>query len=189
MEYTIKCVICGQSGSGKTAIIKRYLEDKFIPTNTYTVGVDFFYKKIDINNIKYKLHIWDTCGLIHYRSLIQLYYKQANIILYVFTINDLDSEKECLECITNTQFPPTTRKYIIGNKTDLLSDKYDFTKSILYNQCSTNNIRLFECSAKTGYNVNTIFDTIVDEYKAEYNNNTIQIGINTMPKLSFFKRC
>ena len=53
--YKLKLIVLGDSGVGKTNIIKRYINDEFSTDTKATVGVEFFYKTFKINNDILKL--------------------------------------------------------------------------------------------------------------------------------------
>ena len=61
-EILVKVIIIGDSGVGKTVLMKRFCEGIYQDSYTATIGVDFKIKMIDIDNSKVKLQIWDTAG-------------------------------------------------------------------------------------------------------------------------------
>ncbi|KAF3925048.1 hypothetical protein AA313_de0206230 [Arthrobotrys entomopaga] len=59
----IKVLLIGPSSSGKTSLLKRYVDDVFEPDDTTTtIGVDFREKKMTINKKLYRLLLHDTAG-------------------------------------------------------------------------------------------------------------------------------
>ena len=46
-DYTIKIVMVGNSGVGKTAIMFRYTDDYYSPAFVSTVGIDFKVKTLN----------------------------------------------------------------------------------------------------------------------------------------------
>ncbi len=65
-----RIITLGDSGVGKTSIIKRYCENKFEDNISSTLGINFSIKEIIIDK-KDKIHLKliDTCGQEKYRSL------------------------------------------------------------------------------------------------------------------------
>ena len=61
---TFKIIVIGDSGVGKTSLIKRFTKDKFSPGYLTTIGVEFESKDIQVNGEKVQLQIWDTVKLI-----------------------------------------------------------------------------------------------------------------------------
>ena len=60
--YKLKLIVLGDTGVGKTNIIKRYITDSFDTDSKSTVGVEFFTKSFKVNDDIVKLEIWDTAG-------------------------------------------------------------------------------------------------------------------------------
>ena len=57
---SFKLIIIGDSGVGKTSLIKKYTKNKFSPSYLTTIGVEFESKEMIINGEKIQLQIWDT---------------------------------------------------------------------------------------------------------------------------------
>ncbi len=61
-DYSMKFIIVGDVGVGKTSLISRFITGQFNPNHDLTVGIEFGDKKIAVNNRTIKLQIWDTAG-------------------------------------------------------------------------------------------------------------------------------
>jgi small GTP-binding protein len=59
---TLKYLVVGDSGVGKTSLLVRYCEDSFQADYLSTIGVDFKIKRIELNQTQITLNIWDTAG-------------------------------------------------------------------------------------------------------------------------------
>lgn len=66
-ENTLKMILIGESGVGKTSLLLQFSDEKFSKDVTSTVGIDFRTKRIESNGVPYKLQIWDT-GLASVRT-------------------------------------------------------------------------------------------------------------------------
>jgi Ras-related protein Rab-7A len=58
----LKVILLGNSGVGKSSLLKRYVENKFTFSYRATVGSDFMSKEIIIDDYIIKLQLWDTAG-------------------------------------------------------------------------------------------------------------------------------
>ena len=59
-----KIIIIGDAGVGKTSILLRYIENKFVPTTTSIGYISDRKKLVKVNGKDVQLHIWDTAGQV-----------------------------------------------------------------------------------------------------------------------------
>ena len=154
---SFKIIIIGDSGVGKSCILRRAVQNTFEGDYRATLGFEFLLMHFKVNDIKIKLQIWDTCGEEKYKSLIQGFYKNTSLALVVYAIN----EKMTFDSLQNWKKNIIEHAkedlpiFLVGNKIDLerkvtVEEAEDFSNS--------NGIHYFtECSAKTGKNVKEIF--------------------------------
>lgn len=69
---TLKILIIGESGVGKSSLLLRFTDDMFDPMLSATIGVDFKVKTINVNDNKMKLAIWVNLLILN------------NILNYIF---------------------------------------------------------------------------------------------------------
>ena len=92
-----KVVLLGEAGVGKTSIISRFINDKFEVNLETTTGASYAGKNMifkDYQNQVVKFEIWDTAGQEKYRSLTQIFYKDASIAILVYDITNEESFEE-----------------------------------------------------------------------------------------------
>ena len=152
-----KLIIIGDAGVGKSSILKRAVKNIFEESYQATIGFEFLLMHFQVNDLKIKFQIWDTCGQEMYRSLVQGFYHNTSLALLVYDINkkptfeSLDIWLKDLKQHTEQDLPV----FIVGNKNDL--DR-NVTEEESKEFKKVNNIVYFaECSAKRGYNVKEIF--------------------------------
>ena len=119
-DYIIKLLIIGDASVGKSNITSKYVNNKTELTYDMTIGIELAVKYVTIDEIKYKLHIWDTAGQEMFRSISKMYYRDAKCCLIVYDITNrksfLSLQNWYDEIIKAEPFINIT---IIGNKTDL----------------------------------------------------------------------
>ena len=76
-DYTFKIVIIGDSGVGKSCILLRFTDDKFNENFITTIGVDFRFKSIIIDN---------KCIKIKMLKKINFYNKKKKKIIFFLII-------------------------------------------------------------------------------------------------------
>ena len=122
----IKIVFIGESGVGKTNLIRVANDEPFKKEAYSTVSNSFLEKDIIVNNKKYTYNLWDTAGQEVYRSLSKLYLENAKIVLIVFALDNKKSFKETDFWINNTKESLKEGKYmmaLVGNKSDLYDEQ------------------------------------------------------------------
>ena len=170
-DYKIKLIILGDSGVGKTNLITRFASDKFNKNSKATIGVEFIYKTLKINNEIFKIEIWDTAGQERYKSITSAYYKGAKGAIIVYDITSEQSFKNIEiwmhevkgKALNNLQI------MIIGNKTDLYKErKISMEQGI--EKAKTLNLHLFEASALDKTNVKEAFNCLLKEIYLDVKN-------------------
>ena len=85
---TIKVVLVGDSGVGKTCIISRFIKNTFNVNENNTNCASFSTKTLSFNDNKKKIKfdIWDTAGQEIYRSIGKIFYNDAKVAIFVYDI-------------------------------------------------------------------------------------------------------
>jgi small GTP-binding protein len=153
-DFILKCIIVGDANVGKTSILHRLTNQRFLLNQTPTIGIDFgtIYTKLydknqtgpqnnsqkeednisnddDINMTfsrkpdKYaKVQLWDCAGQLRFRSIVQSYFRQAQIVFFVYDTNNYESFRNLSDWIITVDKHIGRGNYvgcIIGNKSDL----------------------------------------------------------------------
>ena len=126
---TIKLVLIGESGVGKTSIISRYTNNTFDPQVLTSSSAQFLTKTIELNkDTSIKFDIWDTAGQEKFKSLAKIFYKDAKVIILVYDITN----KNSFESLKNFWYKEIMDNTIsdvilaiVGNKADLYENVTD----------------------------------------------------------------
>ena len=118
----IKIILLGESGVGKTNLInilvgKPFEENSFSSlSSSYSKG-NFKYEGKD-----YPYVLWDTTGQESYRSLNKIFMKNSKIVIFVYSIDNMDSFKELGYWIDSAknEVDQDCIMAIAGNKSDLI---------------------------------------------------------------------
>ena len=91
----IKIIIIGESGVGKTCIIKRFVYDEHNSNEFPTSSLSFATKNINVseNGVEeeIKLEVWDTVGQEKYKAMAQIFFKNSNAMILVYDITNKES--------------------------------------------------------------------------------------------------
>ena len=165
-EEKFKVVVVGDSGVGKTNLIKRFILNEFSLDSKATVGVEFISKNYNINNKIIKIEIWDTAGQERYKSITSAYYKGAKGAMIVYDVTNQTSfnniDKWYFEI--KEKASKNINLMLIGNKTDL---NKVICREDAINKAKSLNIPVMETSANNSSNVKEAFyDLIKEMYKS-----------------------
>ena len=124
---SIKVVLLGESGVGKTSIISQFISHKFDPHRETSLSAQFTSKTLDFQDIgqSIKFDIWDTVGQEKYRSLAKIFYKDAKVIIFVYDItteNSFESLKTYWYDETKSNWDGNPILAVVGNKIDLYTN-------------------------------------------------------------------
>ena len=159
-DINLKILILGDSSVGKTTLLLKYVDGYFPTIYVATIGVELKVKKINVNGIDLNLQIWDTAGQERFRGVTRNFMKGADGIIYAYDItkkSSFDSLKNWI--IQSEESTVGFKKIIIGNKTDLESERV-VSKEAFQKFCQNKNIQGMEVSAKNGNNVDKCFELI-----------------------------
>ena len=184
-KNSLKIVIVGNSGTGKTSFCNRWMKDTF--TNDYkaTVLSDFSYKIYEYKGNYYKIQFWDIAGQDKNIYTSKVFSKGAHGCIVVSDITNEETLQKTLlwkkAIDENTEFIDGEKipTILIQNKIDLISDN-DISENNedIDNFCKNNKFtNYFRTSCKDGRNVNESMDYLlsviidkIEDYSKNNNN-------------------
>jgi Ras-related protein Rab-7A len=128
---TIKLVVIGASGVGKTSLRGQYISGRFSTGYRATIGADFITKSLPDPKTPTELislQIWDTAGQERFSSLSSAFFRGADAVLLMFDV----SAPETMHALTKWweefkhRAPVSDEEadkfccVVVGNKMDLL---------------------------------------------------------------------
>ena len=170
----LRIVLVGDEQTGKSCLIKRYCEKRFVSKYLPTIGIDYGATKIYVDKREVRIHIFDTSGNPLFGEVRNEFYKDAHGILMVFDITkrpsfeslsrwlaeiemQLKFESEMLQirpvivvCANKTELRPTNLETLVDDyEAKLWADVHGFS------YC--------EASAATGHGVGDMFHTFFSQ--------------------------
>jgi Ras-related protein Rab-1A len=125
-DHLVKTIIVGDSGVGKTCILRRFNDESFVDFHMTTIGVDFAVKHVEVGGKIAKLQIWDTAGQERFHTITTAYYKGADALLLVFDVTNPESFEHCerwLKEIKKQTEGAVPEIILVGNKVDMLPEE------------------------------------------------------------------
>ena len=163
-EFEVKICLLGDVSVGKTSIASRFCKNVFSENYINTIGGAYQQQNLVLNNgTKMKLHIWDTSGQDRFRSMTNLYYRDAQVAILTYDVTNeasLESLDYWLKELNDKVDQDNMLLCLAGNKNDVdpSEKKVPTTKGKEY--AETHNMVFFETSAKTGSGVKELFQAI-----------------------------
>ena len=162
-KYIIKILTLGYTTVGKTSVVLRFSEDKFVENQFATIGIDFKTKYIKIGDASVKVFFWDTAGQEKFQNIAKQYYKGANGVLLMYDITNRKTFERInfwLKEIKEHNKIEDLFVCLVGNKLDL-EDKREVSTEEGENYAKENNLQFFEVSAKSGIGVDELFNKVI----------------------------
>jgi len=177
-QRIFKISLLGEGAVGKTSIRRRYLGESFKEGYMMTIGADFAVKKMVLANVEYTLQIWDLAGQQRFSAVREVYYRGTAGALLCFDISRPETYSilpnwlhELIRNNKNRIVPIV----LIGNKADLrestphaVPKEYAQDYAEQLSEWSGFYVPYIETSAKTGLNVEKVFNTLTQNISAYF---------------------
>ena len=163
-EYEIKICLLGDVSVGKTSIASRFCKNSFNENYINTIGGAYQQQNIVLNNgAKIKLHIWDTSGQDRFRSMTNLYYRDAQVAILTYDVTNeqsLESLNYWLNELNDKVEIDNMLLCLAGTKNDVDASLKRVPTQKGKAFAEEHNMIFFETSAKTGSGVKELFQAI-----------------------------
>jgi Ras-related protein Rab-7A len=164
-KVLLKLIVVGNSNVGKTALLGRFVRQKFIEDHKATIGADFMTKEITIDDKLVTMQIWDTAGQERFQSLGTAFYRGSDACALVYDVTDEQSFKDIdkwRSAFLDQASPEDAGNFpflLLGNKTDLAAKRaVQTTDGKVY--ADRHRMVFYETSAKDNVNVDDAFRQI-----------------------------
>ena len=164
-DFVIKVILVGECSVGKTSFITGYCDkDRVDDFYTPTIGVDLKVSRHEVEGKKMKCHIWDTAGQDNFETIVTTYFKGVGAVICMFditqpsTLTKAESWVRKVKAHNSAEVLPVL---LVANKIDRQHEIR--TASEAKKMADRNGWLYGEVSAKSGLNVNRVFDNLVEE--------------------------
>ncbi|OMJ72315.1 hypothetical protein SteCoe_29261 [Stentor coeruleus] len=168
-EFQAKVVIVGDSGSGKSSIITRYINGTFDVRADCTIGASFYLHTIEYEKLILKLYIWDTAGQERYDSISALYSRNSKAVVLVADAthdNKVETLSKWYNKIVKDILGEEVLVFVAINKTDLTNGLDEFNDAKMF--AESIKAPIFFTSAKNNLNITELFVNISDALTKKY---------------------
>ena len=172
-DKSIKVIILGDSYVGKSSLINRLINNKFVELSN-TLSIEYHTYVISINGYKIRMQIWDTAGQEKFNSLISNYYKNTDVAIFVYSIDKEESFQNLEMWFKHLKDNnENSLNILIGNKLDKEKEGervLNYEKA--ENFAKLNKFFLFReisCKSKEIYDIEDIYEIFDEIGKKFYN--------------------
>jgi len=166
----LKVVMLGKEYCGKTSLVERFLNERFVGENKYqsTIGAAYGARKMTVGRREVVLGVWDTAGSERYESMVKMYYRGARAAVVCYAVNDEESWNKMKFWISELRkVEDNCLIYICATKIDLLGGN-NKKRAIDYHNTTDYSdeigAKLFETSSKSGTNIVEMFQQIAKDF-------------------------
>lgn len=166
--YAVKLLMLGDGTVGKSQLLIRYVDSRFVQNFIVSIGVDTRQKTTVHKGNKVKVQVWDAAGNKDFQTVTPDYYKAAHGIVIVYDITNETSFAHVEHWYREVQqySAANTPLIVVGNKTDLVDEH---TSSLRIprekeeDMSAKLGVKLFAASAKNGSGVEEAFSAVIDQ--------------------------
>lgn len=159
--FHYKLVLLGDASVGKSCLVVRFAKGEFYEYQEPTIGAAFMTQTVQLPDSTVKFEIWDTAGQERYKSLAPMYYRGAAAAVIVYDMSSEESFRAAKLWVQELQHNDTLIA-LAGNKSDLEQNR-SVEREVAQAYADEKGILFMETSAKTGQNVNEIFQCIAEK--------------------------
>lgn len=146
-----KITSVGNSEVGKSCLIKRYCEGRFVKRYISTIGVDYGVKKLTVKDVPVSINFFDLSGNEEYKQIRTEFYEDSNGVMMVYDMDNKDSFASLIhweEEMKRFGIDMSRIKIVVcGNKSDNAGREVQIKDVIAW--CKKRGWQHFETSANT----------------------------------------
>ena len=164
MKKTVKIIVSGDGGVGKTSFLNRLVNDSFEDNRELTKGVDFYSKSIYINGTEFDFIMWDFAGQTQFKSLLNDFVEGSLAAFILFDLTRISTIESVHDWIVKLESLGHIPIVLIGTKIDIITPhQYQAIDNYIseIKQEYENVIAYIKISSKTGENIKNAFEILI----------------------------
>ncbi|OAF71523.1 DnaJ subfamily C member 27 [Intoshia linei] len=157
----IKIISIGNISSGKSCVIKRFCEKRFVSKYMPTIGIDYGVTRLNYDGKEIRVNIFDMSGNPYYHEIRNEFYENTQGIMLFYDVANRKSFESLNQWVKeakgeiDSEDLNSTALIVIGNKVDK-------NRMVSRNEgecwASRYKFPYFETSAKSGIGINNAFN-------------------------------
>ena len=159
----LKILTMGSNATGKSCLVKRFCEERFVSKYIPTIGIDYGVKPIKIHQQPVRINFWDLSGFAEFLDIRNEFYKDSQGCVLVYDVTQRATFDELQSWIDEG------KKYgadPLVLPTVLCANKCDKKRVVSEDEgkafASKNGMTYYETSALSGNNVHEMFQFLFE---------------------------
>jgi DnaJ family protein C protein 27 len=157
----IKILTLGSMNTGKSCLVKRYCEERFVSKYIATIGVDYGVKPVQIDGSSVRVNFWDLSGHSDFFEIRNEFYKDSQGVMLVYDVSARETFVELDAWINEA----TKYGLVLSDSPVVLcANKVDKRRVVTEEEgrqyASSQGFKYFETSAMSGANVSEAFEDL-----------------------------
>lgn len=188
----IKVISMGNAETGKSCIIKRYCEKRFVSKYMTTIGIDYGVTKVSINDKEVKVNIFDMAGHPVFYEVRNEFYKDTQGAMLVYDVGNRESFEALDSWLEEISKDIGSASDLQGVVFAVCANKVDCRKRIVeeaegHRWANSRGFSYFETSAQTGEGINDMFQTLFKSVLTAIENGGKPARINASTSVGYSK--
>jgi Ras-related protein Rab-23 len=169
MEMSMKILVVGNGGVGKTSLVTRFCKGTPLTTTRKTIGTDFMEREITTrqSHTPVNLMIWDTAGQDMFSTADRSYYRGAGGVVFMFSVVDRASFDEVERWSSKIEKCCGSKisRVLVANKTDVAAAEGGAVDDDEVEDLARRlGIRLYRTCVKDNVGVDDVFDFLAEAF-------------------------
>ena len=187
MTRTLKIVLLGASGAGKSALALRFFRNDWRKNTPTTIGAAFMAKQIEKNGETLHLNLWDTAGSERFRSISPMYVRGSDAVLVCYDLSCAWTVEDGGRAIRLVlQQKPQPLLFVVGCKRDLACEPF-YAPEDLRMAASDNTVRFI--SSKRNQGVQELFNAVLESLQEKDPPEAVSDVVTLVPESPEPERC
>jgi len=161
--YSVKVVILGDGGVGKTCLMYRLKHQKFLEDSRMTIGVEFHTIQVERDDRQFNFQVWDLGGQDQFFFMHKAYLKGASGIIYAFDLTRTKTLYGLTKWFNLAKDLGPLPSVLAATKLDL-ADFHAIPQEAIQEQVGKLGFdKYFKISSKTGENIQSMWGDFADK--------------------------
>ncbi|XP_043918330.1 dnaJ homolog subfamily C member 27 [Protopterus annectens] len=159
----VKVISMGDAEVGKSCIIKRYCEKRFVPKYLATIGIDYGVTKVQVRDREIKVNIFDMAGHPFFYEVRNEFYKDTQGVILVYDVSQKESFESLDAWLTEMKQEIGPHGSLDTSVFAVCANKIDCGKRRIVDEsegrlwAESKGFYYFETSAQSGEGINEMF--------------------------------